>query len=615
MNEGSHTEQTKHTKGSVKDYFEIENHLASTRSADLYNAIDKSRKSDVSLWLLRHPIALNSPMVDRFLKRMHVIDSLQPLTSMAGYGVDNQGTPFAVFNALDGFPITTGNIEVVEAERRFIACASAIASLHQVGIICGDLSGCSFWLKRGGDVEFVGVMGSFDAEATATATMPALETLAYMAPEQRTGQGTERASDIFALGVLGYQLLCKKFPFPNEQVELGGKLNPAAVEKPSKLISSPPVWADEVLLKSLSLNPEDRYNSAAALLDEIKRIRERALDAQNAPARREGVRTGALSAQTEGGGVAIAESRVPATPKASRSQPSNRRSLILIATVFLMIAGIIGWGYLKNELPSQDENSRLKAGLEPHRFVTSKDLRRAIDGLLEPSASFAEKKQFIDEIANSNDPVAQDVLLKVATDQNSEALRKLSETAIIDRAKRLGMLRGSEQVKIWLDSLPPQGPVPSNYKSILQALDNTLPQDARNSALRQAYAVNPKVALRIASGLALDSEDLKQFQELISQLVGDALLLDDADQYSVLALILASPDLAQVFGDDIVQRRDELPDKDVLWILSTLASRDDVNVRALANLAVARGLVPKSREKFLNLVRDRSNLPGDVLQS
>lgn len=608
-----------HTKGSIKEYFDIENHIVSTRSADLYSAIDKSRKCDISLWLLRHPLASNSSAVNRFLRRMQMIDSMQPpLTAMTGYGVDNQGTAFAVFSALDGFPINSGNVEPIEAERRFIACVNFIAALHQAGIICGDLCGASFWLKRSGDIEYVGVMGSFDAEATATAMLPPVDTMHFMAPEQRAGAGLEQASDVFALGALGYQLLCKRYPFDAQAVLSAPSSNPV-ITKPSAIVSAPPVWADEVLMKCLSPNPADRYPSATALLNEIKLIRERALDALSTPARRDSPRSGFLSEGNKLETLAHLRDNLPGEPQPPappRPAANAKRRITLVGvTVILIIAGIMGWAYVRKESPLKEENSKLKTGLEPHLFVTSKDLRRAIDGLLEPNSSFNEKKQFIDSIANSNDPVAQDVLLKVATDQDSEALRKVSETAIIDRAKRLGMLRGAEQVKLWLDSLAPQAALPSNYKAMLQSLDNTLPLDARNAALRQAYATNPKVVLRIASGLALDAEDTNQFQEIMSQLVGDALLLDDAEKHSVLALILSSPDLSQLFGDDVIQKRDAIPDKDVLWILDMLSARDDVNVRAVANLAMARGLLPKSREKFLSLVRDRNNLPGDVLRA
>ncbi|MCB0340236.1 MAG: hypothetical protein KDD53_11560, partial [Bdellovibrionales bacterium] len=81
------------------------------------------------------------------------------------------------------------------------------------------------------------------------------------------------------------------------------------------------------------------------------------------------------------------------------------------------------------------------------------------------------------------------------------------------------------------------------------------------------------------------------------------------------ALILAHPDLSYLFGDDVIQRREELEDTDLPWLLERLGERNDVFIRAIANLMLQRGLVPKVREVFVATIRDRSDLPAEVLIS
>ncbi|MCB0332704.1 MAG: hypothetical protein KDD55_04345, partial [Bdellovibrionales bacterium] len=282
MTEGQ--QQALHTDKVVADYFVIETHILSTRSADAYKAIDRSRNSPVCLWMLRHPLEVNSDAVRRFLDRMYQIDQIDPpLADTSAYGVDAEGTAFSLFPPLDGYSVVSGNIETHEAERRFISALRHVQRLHDVGIVCGDLCGSSFWVNREGELRFLGIMGSFDTEAAATAMAPPLDTIPYLAPEQRGGGGVEPTTDVFALGVLGYYLLTKHYPYGEGMALLGAQLDASRIPPVSQECRIPPVWADEVLRKCLSPRPEDRYRSAGEVLSQISEIRQRVFSEESAP--------------------------------------------------------------------------------------------------------------------------------------------------------------------------------------------------------------------------------------------------------------------------------------------------------------------------------------------
>lgn len=148
---------------------------------------------------------------------------------------------------------------------------------------------------------------------------------------------------------------------------------------------------------------------------------------------------------------------------------------------------------------------------------------------------------------------------------------------------------------------------------MLKAIDKSLPEEARFASLRQAYASHPRVALRLAVALALDLNALGAFQPVIAQLVGDSLRLKDVDKFSTLSLVLAHPDLALVFGEDVIQKKELIPDEDIIWLLKQLASRNDINVRPIANIAVERKVLSPLRTVFLETIRDRGDLPPDIL--
>jgi hypothetical protein len=236
-----------------------------------------------------------------------------------------------------------------------------------------------------------------------------------------------------------------------------------------------------------------------------------------------------------------------------------------------------------------------------------------VPGVQVAGATLEEQGQTLEQYVESTDPLAHDSLVKVARGAASPELRDLAESKIIKRARKNSLVRAAEQVRAWLKRLDPNKPLPASYEPVLRSLDSQLPPEERGALLRRAYADDPSVALSLAAATALDSADTAAYQPLLAQLVGDSLHLDDAKQHSALALILAHPELTLVYGDDVVERINEIPDPDVLWALSSLARRSDTLVRDVAQVALERGLVSPIREKFLRLVGERKDLPPDVL--
>jgi hypothetical protein len=629
------------TQGSIKDYFSIEGHVAATRTADGYSALDLSRNQHVTLWLVREMFPLDSEVVRLFLRRLMMIDAMEPrITDIIGFGVDCDGVGFAVMNPLDGAPIIAGNVEPAEAERRFLACVNLVARLHEQGIVCGDLGGSSFSLLRTGDVKFVGIAGAFERsdilEQAASAHLP-IETLHFLAPEQSQGGMGDYRADVFALGVLGFALLARRFPFGGQPLVMQGNPGDIPNALPESIVSmrpDMPAWADDILGRCLAIDKAQRFESAVTLREEIQQVRQKLTEGKyyalqtsgrsSASARAASGAT-ATSATMSGDGVAVtgntngvANSTLHDTQvmqpasniallRSRLSRPRLRRMLTAAfvgAVIFMAVAYIA---------IRQNDDSPMNAGLVAHRFVAHRDISKAIEELAREDVPFQQQEINVETLAASDDPVAHDVLLTAARDTHSEAFRRLAERALLDRARRLGLTRSADEIATWISTLRGSQTLPAQYEPLLKSLDVTLPIEARNAAIRQAYAGDPKFTLRLAAALALDSTNITEYQPVIGQLVGDALRLDDAVGRSVLALILASQELTAAYGDDVIQRKEQLPDADVLWALGVLAERSDPRVRAFANLALDRGLVSPLRQKFLIYVRDRSDLPVDVL--
>lgn len=607
-------DRSKYTKGVVTDYFTLENHMLSTRTADLYKGLDRERGKNVAIWLLRHPIAKNSPAVDRFFNRITKISSIgSGFCTIQAAGIDNTGTAFCAISPLDGFPIVEGGAEGFEAERRFMSAIRLVDLLHSNGIICGDLCGTSFWVNRSGDVGFIGVMGSFDSEAVHTALAPPLETLHYVAPEQRSGGGFDQSSDIFSLGVLGYSLLTRNYPGGSGGAGVAQALSLDDIRPVSELTSAPPVWADEVIFKCLDPIPGRRFASASQILTAISEIRARVLNQSNAPAiAQQKTAVPVRSAQNEGRAVQIRLTQTPKSEPENLAPKTSSKKITVIAAVSAFIAIVLLVALVSRSKKHGDNT--LTADLKSHQFAGSEEINKAIRVIGADDASLTEKQARFEALKSSDDPLAHEVLVKSAVDAKDPRIRVLAEDAIIERARRLGLMRASSEVKVWLRNLS-SGEVPSSYEAVLRSLDTTLPVEARGAALRQAYATAPSLVIKLTAALALDSSNPSDYQPVLSQLVGDSLKLEDAGNRSVLALILAHGELSKIFAEDVIQKRDTLTNDDLTWLLKVLGDRNDLNIRPIASAAIDRKVLPPIRAFFLGYVRDRGDLPREVLNT
>ncbi len=592
-----------HTPGTFEEYFSIENHLLSTRTADAYKVIELSRNIPACLWTMRQSLGKGTPAVKRFLNRMHAIQALEPkATEMQSFGVDSNGIAFAVFANFGSVRVIDGLSESHEAERRFMGCLRVVDQLHRANIICGDLGASSFVVSREGNISFVGVMGSFDGEVEGTSMVPPAETLPFLSPEQRTGCAPDKASDVFALGVLCYNLFTRQFPYGNAI----GAVFPAAetVRPPSTMVPGVPDWIDRLLPMCLEPDASKRIKSVPDILEFITVLKEESVKNERSQLVRSNRSSGVLARQAATGLAKRAIAEPPAL-----LVTLNNKKYFLIAGV---IAALIGAAALLPHSESKDENAVLKV----HAQVTnSVELKTAILALAKKQPVVTELSRSLQVVVASDDPVAHDVLVELAKSTDSQAVRKMAEKAIIDRARRLGLVKAAEQARIWLGGLNPGDALPETYDPLLGALNTTLPVEGRNEKLRRAYAIDPKLALKFAAALTLDARNPADYSGVLAPLVGDALNLDNVASFSPLAIILLHPDLSGIFGDIIVQRKQELHDSDLYPLMERLVLRNDVHARAIAAIMNDRKLLTPIRAEFLNLMRSKTDAPNEVVKA
>jgi serine/threonine-protein kinase len=216
-----------------------------------------------------------------FAERQILADLNDPrIARLFDGGVDDDGHPYLVMERIDGRTIVDHceqeGLGLDDRLALFVEVCRTVHAAHQRMILHCDLKPSNILVTRSGELKLLdfGVARPLDRESAATRDDdPAVRMLTpgYASPEQRRQDPLTPASDVFALGVLLYELLCGVRP---ELDDGGARRNDVA---PSRLAQGRS-WRrrlrgdlDAVVTRALAQRPEDRYATAEALADELAR--------------------------------------------------------------------------------------------------------------------------------------------------------------------------------------------------------------------------------------------------------------------------------------------------------------------------------------------------------
>jgi eukaryotic-like serine/threonine-protein kinase len=215
------------------------------------------------------------------------------------------GTPWFVMEYAEGLPLTdhwnkqcgAGGGSVRECLRLIRRVCDAVQYAHSHAIIHRDLKPSNILVSEGGDVKLLdfGIAKQLNSEESESRTVTGLRmmTLAYAAPEQLAGRAVGVYTDVYALGVLLYELLTGRLPQRDFSSNLqsgtnipGDKNREGEIERPSAVVRrerpgmrgqlNRAEWADlDVLfLKALEPDPERRYRNVDALIRDLEALLE-----------------------------------------------------------------------------------------------------------------------------------------------------------------------------------------------------------------------------------------------------------------------------------------------------------------------------------------------------
>ena len=281
------------TAGARLGPYEIIAPLGAGGMGEVHKARDTRLDRTVAIKVLPPRFAADPQFRERFDREARAISSLNHPHICALYDVGHQdGTSFLVMEHLEGETlanrIAKGPLPVADALRYAIEIAGALATAHRAGIVHRDLKPGNVMITKAGAklLDFGlakavrGPMGG--AQSMLPTTPPSLTvqgtilgTFQYMAPEQLEGQEADARSDIFAFGAMVYEMVTGKPAFSGRtQASLISAIlrdEPAPI---ATLQPVTPVLLDHVVKRCLAKDPEERWQSAADVVRELKWVTE-----------------------------------------------------------------------------------------------------------------------------------------------------------------------------------------------------------------------------------------------------------------------------------------------------------------------------------------------------
>ena len=279
---------------TLNNRFRVEAKLGEGGFGAVYRGVQMATGRKVAIKLLHPEMTRDENLVARFKREGQVLCNLRDAHTITTYDFDQtpEGTLYIAMELLEGRSLhQVFHDEAPIDWRRTLTIlsmmCSSLAEAHAQGIVHRDLKPENIFLeKRPNNPEFVKILdfgiakvmrgeGSMDPKAPQlTATGQTLGTLEYMSPEQLMGKQLDGRSDVYALGVLAYELMTGRLPFPDAKgpaglitAQLKQTPKPPSQVHPQAQI---PSGVDRVILKCLEKDKNNRFADVSALARAIQ---------------------------------------------------------------------------------------------------------------------------------------------------------------------------------------------------------------------------------------------------------------------------------------------------------------------------------------------------------
>lgn len=270
--------------------YEIVAPIGAGGMGEVYRARDLRLHREVALKVLPAEMATDPDRLARFEREARTVAGLSHPNIVTLFSLEEDGgTRFLTMELIEGQGLdrhlAPGGLPVARVVELGVALAEALAAAHEKGIVHRDLKPANVMVTREGRVKVLdfglakpsAAVDGIDSTRAATAAAPlstagqVMGTVPYMAPEQVRGEAVDGRTDLFALGVILYEMAAGRRPF--EGATPGVILSAILRDAPAALGSVRPEVSpelDRVVSRCLEKDPRARFPSASDVSRELR---------------------------------------------------------------------------------------------------------------------------------------------------------------------------------------------------------------------------------------------------------------------------------------------------------------------------------------------------------
>ena len=261
--------------------YEIQEIIGVGGMAVVYKAYDNIDDRTVAVKILKEEFLANEEFRRRFKNESKAIAVLSHPNIVKVYDVSyGDKIQYIVMECVDGITLKEyirqqGVINYKEAVFFVTQILRALQHAHDKGIVHRDIKPQNIMLLENGAIKVTDFgIARFSRSETRTMTDSTIGSVHYISPEQARGDVTDDKADIYSVGVMLYEMLTGKLPFESDNtVSVAIMQLQQDPVKPRDINPSIPVGLEQIVLKAMQKNVNDRYQSAAEMLLDLEEFR------------------------------------------------------------------------------------------------------------------------------------------------------------------------------------------------------------------------------------------------------------------------------------------------------------------------------------------------------
>ncbi len=263
--------------------YQVTHLIARGGMAMVYRAKDTLLNRAVALKILYPELSADPLFVERFRREAQAAANLSHpnIVPVFDWGEDD-GTYFIVMELVEGTSLADmlrggATISAARSAQIVAQVAAALGYAHRSGVVHRDVKPGNILITRDGQVKVTdfGIAQAVSSEDHLAEAGSVMGTATYFSPEQASGEAVDGRSDVYALGVVLYEMLVGRPPFVGDTpVDVSSQHVNAAVPAMSKFSDAVPKDLEAIVTEALRKSPDQRYQTADELRADLIRFSE-----------------------------------------------------------------------------------------------------------------------------------------------------------------------------------------------------------------------------------------------------------------------------------------------------------------------------------------------------